>query len=210
MRGTTVTLRSLWILAAVFLLGAGIALALDAPGSYRLAVWPPRAVAPDFRLADFDGRSRTLADYHGRVVVVFFGYVNCPDACPAELFKLALVMKQLGPLSERVQVVFITLDPARDTGPRLRTYVRAFDPRFVGLTGTAAEVDRAATSFSVEYAKVGTGTDYSIDHSATTFVFDAEGKLRLLGAMNTGVDDYTHDLAALAVTARPLAGRADP
>jgi protein SCO1/2 len=183
-------------------------------GPYRLAAWPRHAAAPDFRLVDFDGRSRTLADYRGRVVVVFFGFVNCPDACPAELFKLALVMKRLGALRERVQVVFITLDPARDSGARLKTYVSAFDPRFVGLTGTAAQIDRAAARFSVEYAKVGTATDYSIDHSTITFVFDAEGKVRLLGALSTSVDDYTHDLAALAaaggVRPRSLVGRADP
>ena len=186
----------------------------DSSESYRLAAWPPHAAAPDFRLVDFDGKSRSLAAYRGRVLVVFFGFVHCPDACPAELFKLALVMKQLGALRDRVQVLFITLDPSRDTGPRLKSYVKAFDPRFMGLTGTPAQIDHAADRFHVEYAKVGTGPDYSIDHSTTTFVFDAAGDLRLVGAMNTSVDDYAHDLAALAagseVSPPPIVAPANP
>ncbi len=165
---------------------------------YRLALWPRHGESPDFQLVDFDGHPRTLHDYRGRVAVVFFGFVHCPDVCPAELFKLALVMKQLGSVSQRVQVLFITLDPERDSGALLKSYVTAFDPHFLGLTGTAAQVDRAATNFYVEYARVGIGSDYTIDHSSSTFVLDAQGRLRLLGTAKATVADYAHDLAALA------------
>jgi len=168
------------------------------PADFRLAVWPPRAESPALRLFDFDGRPRQLADYRGRVLVIFFGFVRCPDACPAELFKLAQAMKRLGPMSEHMQVLFVTLDPERDTPQVLKSYVTAFDPRFVGLTGSTADIDRAAMSFYVEYARVGRGADYSIDHSTSTFVLDAHGRLRLVGTLDTTVDDWVHDLRLVA------------
>ena len=168
------------------------------PPDFRLALWPQRAESPALRLLDFDGRPRQLADYRGRVLVIFFGFVRCPDACPAELFKLALAMKRLGPVSEHVQVLFVTLDPERDTPQVLKNYVTAFDPRFVGLTGSTADIDRAATSFYVEYARVGKGADYSIDHSTSTFVLDARGRLRLIGTLDTSVDDWVHDLGLVS------------
>ena len=166
--------------------------------NFKLSVWPQRARSPSFELIDAAGRVRRLGDYRGRIVVLFFGFVRCPDVCPAELFKLSLVMKKLGALSERVQVLFVTLDPDRDTRAVLQGYVAAFDPRFVGLTGTTAQIDAAAANFFVEYARVGAGADYTIDHSSSTFVLDASGRLRLVGAVTAGVDDYAHDLAALA------------
>ncbi len=169
---------------------------------YRLSVWPQHAPSPDFKLTDFDGRPRTLADYRGHVVVVFFGFVRCPDACPAELFKLALVMKQLGELSEQVRVLFVTLDPERDTPTVLKSYLTAFDPRFVGLRGTNGQIERAAANFYVEYARVGTGADYTLDHSTSTFVLDGGGHLRLVGGMTTNVADFAHDLTALAMQGR--------
>jgi protein SCO1 len=166
--------------------------------AFHLAQWPAHAQSPDFALIDADGRARTVADYRGRLVVIFFGFVHCPDACPAELFKLGLVMKRLGPAADQVQVLFVTLDPERDTQARLKGYVSAFDPRFVGLTGSAAQVDQAAANFFVEYARVGSGADYTIDHSTSTFVLDGRGRLRLIGNLQTSVADYAHDLAALA------------
>ena len=169
------------------------------PAGYRLAIWPSHAATPDFALVDAAGQARTLADYRGRVVVVFFGFVHCPDVCPAELFKLALAMKQLGPAAAHVQVLFVTLDPARDTRKVLQGYVTAFDPRFIGLTGSAAQIDRAAGNFFVEYARVPVGADYTIDHSTSAFVLDAAGRLRLVGTTGAGVADYAHDLGLLAV-----------
>jgi protein SCO1/2 len=164
---------------------------------YRLAVWPQRTRSPEFKLIDFDRRPRSLADYRGSVVVVLFGFTRCPEVCSAELFKLAAAMKQLGPVSEHVQVLFISLDPERDTPASLKSYVTAFDRRFIGLTGTAAQIDQAASSFFVQYARVAVGTDYTIDHSTGAYVLDTRGHLRLIGALDTSIDDFVHDLTAL-------------
>ena len=163
----------------------------------RLAVWPHGAGSPAFELLDTEGVPRTLRDYRGRIVVVFFGFLHCPDACPAGLFKLAQVMKQLGQAAAQVQVLFVTLDPERDTPPSLKRYVSTFDPRFIGLTGTSAQVDQAASSFNVQYARVPIGNDYTIDHSTGVFIFDGAGRLRLIGATHSRVADFVHDITAL-------------
>jgi protein SCO1 len=164
----------------------------------RLAVWPQGAASPAFELFDTEGVPRTLRDYRGRIVVIFFGFLHCPDACPAGLFKLAQVMKQLAQAAAHVQVLFITLDPERDTPASLKSYVSAFDPRFIGLTGSPAQVDEAATGFNVQYARVPLGNDYTIDHSTAIFLFDGTGRLRRIGAVNSPVADFVHDIAALA------------
>ncbi len=175
------------------------AAAAPAPGgAYRLASWPHHAARPDFSLTDFDGRPRTLADYRGKVVVLMFGFVRCPDVCPTELFKIAQAMKKLGPRSDHVLVLFITLDPERDTPAILKSYVAAFDPRFGGLSGTTAQTDAAAANFFVQYAKVPEGDDYVISHSTGIYLIDAGGHLRLVGTTNTTVADLAHDIAALA------------
>lgn len=174
----------------------------------RLAAWPQGAGSPAFELIDTDGVSRTLRDYRGHIVVVFFGFLHCPDACPAGLFKLALVMKQLGQVAAQVQVLFITLDPERDTPPSLKSYVSAFDPRFIGLTGTPAQIDQAAGGFNVQYARVPVGNDYTIDHSTGVFIFDGGGRLRLIGAAHSPVADFVHGIAALAAE-RPEASRTE-
>ena len=186
-------------LCAAILTGVSWA-APPAPSSQpdRLAVWPQGAGSPAFELVDTGGVPRTLHDYHGHIVVIFFGFLHCPDACPAGLFKLALVMKQLGQVAAQVQVLFITLDPERDTPPSLKSYVSAFDPRFIGLTGTSAQIDQAAGGFNVQYARVPSGNDYTIDHSTGIFVFDGGGRLRLIGATNSPVADFVRGIAALA------------
>ena len=192
--------RSLHVaLCAAILAGVSwAALPGQPPQSHRLAVWPKGANAPAFNLVDVQGVPRTLRDYRGHVVVIFFGFLNCPDACPAELFKLTLVMKRLGQVAAHVQVLFITLDPERDTPVLLKRYVSAFDPRFVGLTGTTAQVDQAASSFNVQYARVPLGNDYTIDHSTGIFVLDGTGRLRLVGAADSPAADFVHDIIALA------------
>jgi protein SCO1/2 len=183
--------------AAALIAGALIAFyRLRAP-EFRLTARPPGPAMSDFTLIDYDGRPRSLADYRNHVVVIYFGYVHCPDACPAELFKLDQVMKLLGPASRQVQVLFITLDPERDTPQVLKDYVTAFNPAFVGLTGTAAQIDRAAAAFNVEHAKVPSGEDYAIDHSSETYVVDAGGHLLLRGSAFTRTEDFVHDLKLL-------------
>lgn len=185
-------------LGAGSLAGFGTRAATADAAAFRLAPWPAGGAAPDFHLTDTDGRARTLADYRGRVVVLFFGYLRCPDVCPSVLYRLALALRGLGARRREVEVVFVTLDPERDTAPSLGQYVRAFDERFVGLSGTAEEVDAAASRFFVHYARVKRGADYAVDHSTLLYVIDRTGRLRLIGGSDGPLDDLVHDLKLLA------------
>ena len=155
--------------------------------------------AQDFALTDHTGKPRTLADFKGKVVLVFFGYTQCPDVCPTTMAELAGVMKQLGPLADAVQVLFITLDPERDTQSLLAQYVPAFDSRFLGLVGDAAATARVAKEFKVFYAKVPgkEAGSYSIDHTAGSYVFDQSGKVRLFLRHGQGAAPIVHDLKVL-------------
>lgn len=155
--------------------------------------------AKDFALPDYNGKMRTLADFKGKAVVVFFGYTQCPDVCPTTMAEMANVMQQLGPLAERVQVLFITLDPARDTPAVLSKYVPAFDPRFLGLVGDQAATDKVAKEFKVFYQKV-PGKEpgsYTMDHTAGSYVFDPQGRLRLFVRHGQGPEPIVHDLKIL-------------
>ncbi len=135
----------------------------------------------DFRLADNDGKPRQLADYRGSAVVLFFGYTQCPDVCPMAMSKLHEVMSQLGDEAKRVQVVFVTLDPERDTPELLAQYVPAFDSRFIGLHGSIEATTTLAKEFKIFYQKQPGSKpgSYSIDHTAGLYVFDPKGRLRL-------------------------------
>ena len=135
----------------------------------------------DFRHTDHTGAARSLADYRGKVVTLFFGYVQCPDVCPTNLLNMVEVMKQLGPDADKVQVLFMTIDPERDTQALLAEYVPAFDPRFTGLHADLPTTQAVAKDFKVFYQKQGDvkGTAYTVDHSTGTYVFDPQGRLRL-------------------------------
>ncbi|MDK6076441.1 SCO family protein [Massilia varians] len=139
--------------------------------------------AKGFSLTDHTGKPRTLQDFRGKLVVVFFGYTQCPDVCPTTMAKMATVMKELGPASKDVQVLFITLDPERDTQELLNAYVPAFHPSFIGLRGDAEATARTAKEFKVFYSKTPSGDDpknYTVDHMTGSYVFDREGRVRLL------------------------------
>jgi protein SCO1 len=155
--------------------------------------------AKGFALTDHTGKPRTLADFKGKVVVVFFGYTQCPDVCPTTMAEMASVMQKLGPLADQVQVLFITLDPERDTQQLLANYVPAFDKRFIGLRGTLDQTAKTAKEFKVFYAKVpGTSPgSYTIDHTAGSYVFDRDGRLRLFIRHGQGPDPVVHDLRQL-------------
>lgn len=155
--------------------------------------------ARDFSLTDANGKPRTLADFKGKAVVVFFGYTQCPDVCPTTLSEMAGVMKKLGPLSDRVQMIFITLDPEHDTPVILAQYVPSFDPRFLALTGDTAAIQKAAQEFKVVYQKVAGSTagNYSIDHTAASFVFDPQGRIRLYVRSSMGPEALEQDLRSL-------------
>jgi protein SCO1/2 len=165
---------------------------------FRLTEWPSAARKPSFHLIDANHERRSLADYRGRVSIVFFGFTQCPDVCPSELLKLARVVKRLGFLASQVQVLFVSLDPQRDTPELVKAYVAAFDPRFIGLTGSTADINEAASSFSIQFAKVPQGGEYTINHSTGAYILDKTGRLRLVGTLETSVDDLVHDLKILA------------
>jgi protein SCO1/2 len=153
----------------------------------------------ELKLTDHTGKPRTLADFKGKVVVVFFGFTQCPDVCPTTLADLAEVKKRLGKDGDALQVIFITVDPERDTQALLAQYVPGFDPSFVGLYGSAEQTAATAKEFKIFYQKVpgATPTSYTIDHTAGSFVFDREGKIRLFVRHSTGVDALVSDLKQL-------------
>ena len=186
-------------LAAVAMLAAALTLAACAPS-------PPKFLASDitgssfghdFSLPDASGKQRSLADFRGKVVVVFFGYTHCPDICPTTLAETAAALKKLGADADRVQVLFVTIDPERDTANALAKYVTAFDPRFLGLRGDAQATSRAAKEFKVFYEKRKTGDSYSMDHSGQTYVIDPQGRLRLLVRPERLGEDLAEDLRTL-------------
>ena len=155
--------------------------------------------ARELNLTDADGKPRQLSDFKGKVTVVFFGFTQCPDVCPTTLVELAQVKKALGADGDRVQGVFVTVDPERDTAEVLKAYVGGFDAGFVALRGTPQETQAAAKNFKVFYAKVAgkTPTSYTIDHTAGSYIFDPQGRVRLFTRYGTGAEALTHDLKLL-------------
>jgi len=150
-------------------------------------------------LTGHDGKPRTLADFRGKLVVLSFGYTHCPDVCPTTLADTAAALKQLGAAAARVQVLFVTVDPERDTPALLAQYVPAFDPSFLGLTGDAAAIEKAAKEFKIFYEKrpgAAPGA-YTVDHSAQSYVLDGEGRLRLIERNDRLAQDLAEDLRAL-------------
>ena len=182
------------------MLGAGLA-ACDRGGpTFHNTDVTGSGIAKDgFELTDHTGATRRLADYRGKVVVMFFGFTHCPDVCPTTLVETAEAMKLLGPKAEKVQVLFVTVDPERDTPEMLAKYVPAFDPRFVGLWGDPETISRTAKDFKVFYQKTqqsSTGS-YSIDHTAGSYIFDQEGQLRLFTRYGVGAKALADDIGQL-------------
>lgn len=154
-----------------------------------------------FTLRDGEGHDVSLGDFRGRVVLMFFGFTRCPDVCPTELYRLSQLMKALGDDASAVQVLFISLDPERDSPAMLRDYAAAFHPGFIGLTGTRQQIDALAASFYVAHVKAGPDDNYTIDHSAITYLIDPQGRLRLIGRMDTPIVDYVHDIRLMRAEA---------
>ena len=158
------------------------------------------AFGKDFSLLDPDGKVRTLADFKGKVVVMFFGYTQCPDVCPTTLTEMQQVMTLLGPQSDKVQVLFVTVDPERDTAEILKQYVPAFDPRFLGLRpADEAALEKVTKDFKIYYKKVPGSKpgSYTMDHTAGSYAFDPEGRLRLYIKHAQGPETLAHDLKEL-------------
>jgi protein SCO1/2 len=157
------------------------------------------AYAGVYRLADQHGKVRSQEDFKGKVVLLFFGYTHCPDVCLTLLSQLALVMDGLGDDAKRVQVVFVTLDPERDTADRLAGFVGYFHPDFLALRGDGASIAKTAQAFKVSYSKhdSGSAAGYLLDHSAGIYVFDTRGRLRLLMNYGTELTAMVHDVKLL-------------
>lgn len=155
--------------------------------------------ARQLSLKDASGKPRTLQEFRGKVVFVFFGFTQCPDVCPTTMAELAEVRRRLGPRADEVQGIFVTVDPQRDTPEMLGEYVTALDPGFIGLTGTEEEVAAAAREFKVFFQKVPAkeGPGYTMDHTAGAFLFDRQGRARLFTRYGMGADALMADIKAL-------------
>ena len=155
--------------------------------------------AKDFQLPDADGKLRSLKEFQGKVVVLFFGYTQCPDVCPTTLTELAQVKKLLGADADKLQGVFVTVDPERDTPSVLKAYMANFDPGFIALRGTPEQVAATAKDFKVFYKKTEgkTPTSYSMDHSAASYVYDTQGRLRLYTRYGSGAPALASDIKLL-------------
>ncbi|MFN3734352.1 SCO family protein [Comamonas testosteroni] len=153
--------------------------------------------ATDFRLNDPDGKERTLTDFRGKAVLIFFGFTQCPDVCPTALTRAAEVKRLLGTDGDRFQTLFITVDPEHDTPDVLKAYTAAFDPTFIGLHGDLQRIDEVAKDFKVYYKKVPTGSSYTMDHTSLSYVYDPQGKLRLALRHEQPAQDYAADIRKL-------------
>lgn len=179
--------------------GLSLAACTEAKPSFNAVDITGADYAKDFSLTDADGKVRTLADFKGKVVVLFFGYAQCPDVCPTTMTEMAQVKQQLGADGDKLQVLFVTVDPARDTPAVMKAYMGAFDPAFVALIPTQDQLVAMAKDYKVYYKKVEgkTPTSYSMDHSAASYVYDSQGRLRLYARYGAGVPAMVSDVKTL-------------
>jgi protein SCO1/2 len=187
-----------WLLAGLGLvmgLGLMVAIVLTRPYQLHGSVIDPPRPAPDLVLPASDGRTFDLAQQSGRVTAIFFGYTSCPDVCPATMAEMRQVFLRLGQQSEGVNMVWVTVDPARDTPELMQRYLAAFNPSFTGLAGTLDQLEPVWKAWGV-YRKI-QGDDpktYTVDHTARLYVIDKKGRLRLTYPMETNLDDIVQDL----------------
>lgn len=183
--------------AAIF--GLNLTGCTEARPSFNAVDMTGADYAKDFALTDADGKVRTMADFKGKVVVLFFGFAQCPDVCPTTMTEMAQVKQQLGADGDKLQVIFITVDPARDTPEVMKAYMGAFDPSFIALIPTPEQLVATTKDFKAYYKKSEgkTPTSYSMDHSAASYVYDPQGRLRLYAKYGTGVAPMLADVQAL-------------
>lgn len=150
-----------------------------------------------FSMTDIDGKVRTLSEFKGSIVMLFFGFTQCPDVCPTALGRATEVIRLLGDDARKLQPIFVTIDPERDTEILLRSYVGAFDKRIIALRGSTAATAEMAKEFKVFYQKVVTGKSYTMDHTTLTYIFDTHGLLRLAMKHEQSAADFSGDIKAL-------------
>jgi protein SCO1 len=182
------------LLASLFLLAANVA---SSEPALKAGVFSPPRQAPEFSLHGSDGRELTMSRYRGKVVVLGFGFTSCPDVCPTTLATLAQTRRKLGQEAADVQIVYITVDPERDSVERMKKYLGTFDPTFVGGTGSAGQLSAVRTQYGILAQKKVYGANYSVAHSSYTLLIDRGGNIRALMPYGHGPDDYVHDLRIL-------------
>lgn len=187
------------ILALLLVLAVGAIRIVNPPHTWTGMLMDPLAPVNDFSLTAAGGKPVRISDFRGKLVALYFGYTYCPDVCPTTLAELAAGMRDLGADAQQVQVIFISVDPARDTPERLADYVANFDPSFIGITGSPEEIAAVATPLGIYYqTHEGTAaTGYLVDHTATVMVLDRQGRLRLLLPFGTTGAQAASDLRAL-------------
>ena len=188
-------LRNLFVLMVLFFISGCDGSKLPSP--FHASDVSGKFAGADFKLTDHNGKLRTLSDFRGKVVVLFFGYTHCPDVCPTTMADLAQVMAHLAKEADRVQVLFVTIDPERDTQALLAQYVPAFYPDFLGLYGDKNATEQVAKTFNIVYQKQPSSAGYNVDHSAGSYLIDTDGKVRLLSPYAQRVDYLEQDIRLL-------------
>jgi protein SCO1/2 len=163
----------------------------------KAGVFDPPRTAPDFSLRGSDGAELTLSRFRGKIVILEFGFTSCPDVCPTTLAALAQARRELGSAAKDLQIVYVTVDPERDDAERLRRYLTAFDPSFIGGTGTPEQLEAVRRDYGIAATRTPLGSSYGFSHSSFTYLIDREGKLRALMPYGHAPGDYAHDVEIL-------------
>jgi protein SCO1 len=189
--------RSLRKLVLGALLSAGIAAAAASAPAFKAGVFDPPRQAPDFSLQGSNGQALRLSQYRGKVVLLAFGYSHCLSVCPITLHTFAQTLRQMGTAAAGVQVVYVTVDPQRDTAAKLRAFLGSFDPRMIGGTGTELQLAQVRKDYGVSATKIPDGNSYMYDHSSSIYLIDRVGRLRALMPYGHPPDDFANDLHLL-------------
>jgi len=192
--------RDALVVGAVLILAIiGVVYSLSKPYTFRGSVLEPLQLAPEIRLTNFDGQPFQLSEQRGKVVLIFFGYTSCPDVCPTTLAEFRKVFAELGPQAAQTRVVFITVDPERDTPDKIAAYVTIFHPDFWGLTGSQAELETVYKAYGVfrEKQESSSAAGYLVSHTATVYVIDKQGNLRLTFPYGLGWEAMFKDIRYL-------------
>ncbi|MBL8268465.1 SCO family protein [Steroidobacter sp.] len=182
---------------AALLMALAASMSAVAADALKSGVFEPPRAAPELSLQASKGGQLSLADYRGKVVLLGFGFTSCPEVCPTTLATLAQARKKLGAQGEQVQVVYVTVDPERDSADRMRAYLGGFDPSFIGGTGTPAQLATTRKNYGVMAEKKPIGNSYSVAHSSSVYLIDRKGLLRGMMPYGRLPDDYVHDVRAL-------------
>jgi protein SCO1/2 len=191
------TRRTLRKLALGALLSGCVAVAAASTPPFKAGVFDPPRQAPDFSLQGSNGQELRLSQYRGKVVLLAFGYSHCLSVCPITLHTFAQTLRQMGPAAARVQIVYVTVDPQRDTPAKLKAFVGSFDPRIIGGTGTEMQLAQVRKDYGVSATRIPDGNSYMYDHSSSIYLIDRVGRLRALMPYGHTPDDFANDLRIL-------------